>query len=114
MQVNRRSLLISWALLIALFIVLIRQSISYGVMRLAIVLTGIAVIAGLIYFCWRWLWVRVGLLAIVASLGIFLLLPGDPAAGKTLQPNYLTMLKTDEGSPYFWGGSRPGCAQSRN
>jgi hypothetical protein len=53
MKLNRRSLLILWALLIALFIVLIRQSISYGVMRLAIVLTGIAVIAGLIYFCWR-------------------------------------------------------------
>jgi hypothetical protein len=47
MKINRRSLLIPWALLIALLIVLMRQAMSYGVMRLAIVITGIAVIAGL-------------------------------------------------------------------
>jgi hypothetical protein len=104
MLINRRSLLIPWALLIALFVVLMRQSISYGLMRLAIVVTGLLVIAGLIYFLWRQRWVRFGLLAIVASLSLFLLLPGNPAAGKNLQPQYLAMLKTYEGSPYVWGG----------
>ena len=53
MKINRRSLLIPWALLIALFVVMIRQSVSYGITRLTIVLIGIAVIAGLLYFLWK-------------------------------------------------------------
>ena len=53
MKINRRSLLIPWALLIALFVVMIRQSVSYGITRLAIVVIGIVVIAELLYFLWR-------------------------------------------------------------
>jgi NlpC/P60 family len=104
MKLNRRSLLLVWALLIALFVVMLGQPISYGLIRLAIGLTGIAVIAGLIYFTWRQRLIRLGVLAIVTSLSLFLLLPGHPAAGKTLVPNYLAMLQTYQGTPYVWGG----------
>ncbi|MBE9033235.1 C40 family peptidase [filamentous cyanobacterium LEGE 11480] len=104
MQINRRSLLIPWAGLIALFIVLIRQSVSYGIMRLGIVVTGLLVIAGLIYFVWQQSIVRWGIITIVTSFSVFLLLPGELEAGKHLQPNYGAMLKTYEGSPYVWGG----------
>jgi hypothetical protein len=104
MQISRRSLLIPWALFIAIFVVLIQQSVSSGTTRLAIVLTGLCVLAGLLYLVWRQGVVRLGLMAIVASCSIFLLLPGDLAAGKTLQPHYLVMLRTYEGSPYVVGG----------
>ena len=53
MKINRRSLLIPWALLIALFVVMIRQSVSYGITRLTIVVIGIVVIVGLLYFLWK-------------------------------------------------------------
>ena len=53
MKINRRSLLIPWALLIVLFVVMIRQSVSYGMTRLTIVVIGIVVIAGLLYFLWK-------------------------------------------------------------
>ncbi len=104
MKINRRSLLILWALSIALFVVLLRQSVSYGITRLAIVVIGLLIIAGLLYFIWRQRIIRFGLMAIVASFSIFLLLPGNPTAGKTLQPQYLSMLRSYEGSPYVWGG----------
>lgn len=104
MRISRRSLLVPWALLIALFVVLIRQSVSYGITRLAIVLTGITVIAGLIYFLWRLVIVRWGLILCIAGFSIFLVLPGDMAAGRNLQPQYLSMLRSYEGSPYIWGG----------
>lgn len=104
MKVTRRSLFIPWALLIALFVVLVRQSVSYGITRLAIVVTGIAVIAGLVYFLWRQTIGRWGLITIIAGFSLFLLLPGDRAAGKNLQPQYLAMLRSYEGSPYVWGG----------
>ncbi len=104
MKINRRSLLILWALSIALFVVLLRQSVSYGITRLAIVVIGLLIIAGLLYFIWRQQIIRFGLMAIVASFSIFLLLPGNPTAGKTLQPQYLSMLRSYEGSPYVWGG----------
>jgi hypothetical protein len=104
MSINRRSLLIPIALLIALFIVLIRQSVSFGIIRLAIVVTGILILAGLLYLAWRQRWARAIGLTIVLSVVIFFGLPGSPEAGRNLQSNYLQMLRTYEGSPYVWGG----------
>ena len=104
MKINRRSLLIPWALLIALFVVMIRQSVSYGITRLAIVLTGIVVIAGLLYFLWKQTIVRWSTIAFLTGFSIFLLLPGNLVAGKDLQPNYGAMLRSYEGVPYVLGG----------
>lgn len=104
MKMRRRSLLIPWALSIALFVILMRQSVSYGMTRLAIVMMGLLILAGLFYLIWRQRLIRLGLIAIVISGSLFLLLPGNPTAGKTLQPQYLSMLRSYEGSPYVWGG----------
>jgi NlpC/P60 family len=100
---NRRSLLIVGALLLVLFVVLIQQSVSNGILRLAIVLIGLLVIAIGLYLA-RWRWMRAVGLAIVLSVIIFLLSPGDRLAGRNLQPNYVQMLRTYEGSRYVWGG----------
>lgn len=104
MKITRKSIAILTALLTALFIVLIRQSISFGIMRLAIVVSGILAIVGLLYLVWRQRLLRAIGLSIVLSVVIFLALPGNPEAGRNLQSNYLQMLRTYEGSPYVWGG----------
>ena len=70
MKINRRSLLIPWALLIALFVVMIRQSVSYGMTRLAIVVIGIVVIAGLLYFLWKQTIVRWSTIAAIGSVSV--------------------------------------------
>jgi hypothetical protein len=104
MKITRKSIAILTALLTALFIVLIRQSISFGIMRLGIVLSGILVIVGLLYLLWRQRLLRSIGLSMVLSVLIFLGLPGNPGAGRNLQSDYLQMLRTYEGSPYVWGG----------
>ncbi len=104
MKINRRSLLIPWALLIALFVVMIRQSVSYGITRLTIVLIGIVVIAGLLYFLWKQTIMRWSTIAFLTGFSIFLMLPGNLVAGKDLQPNYGAMLRSYEGVPYVLGG----------
>jgi hypothetical protein len=97
-QINRRSLLIPWALLIALFVVMIRQSVSYGMTRLAIVVIGIVVIAGLLYFLWKQTIVRWSTIEFITGFSIFLMLPGNLVASKDLQPNYGAMLRTYGGA----------------
>jgi hypothetical protein len=77
MKINRRSRLIPWALLIALFVVMIRQSVSYGITRLTIVLIGIVVIAGLLYFLWKQTIVWWSTIAFLTGFSIFLMLPGN-------------------------------------
>ncbi len=101
---NRRHLLLLWGSLWALFIILLCQPVSYGIMRLGSVIIGCVIWGSSLYLFWEKKLIRA--ICIIGALLVTLLiiLPGSPADPDTLAAAYVRELIRYEGTPYVWGG----------
>lgn len=103
-SLNRRHLLILWGGLWALFIILLCQPVSYGIMRLGSVMLGSVIWASGLYLFWQQKPIRVICLIWALLVSLLILLPGRAADPNTLAAAYVQELNRYEGTQYFWGG----------
>jgi hypothetical protein len=92
--ISRRQIYLLWCLAWFLLIVLLIQSIGYGIMRLAIVGSVVTIWAGSLYLWWRRVALRVVTIAMTSLLVIFLLLPGRTVNIESLRAEYIRSLHT--------------------
>jgi hypothetical protein len=103
-SVSRHQLYLLWCLTLFLLVVLLIQPIGYGLMRLAIVGSVVAILSGILYLWWRRVAVRIATMLLTLVLMLFLLSPGRPVNVELLRAEYIRSLHTYLGTTYVWGG----------
>lgn len=98
-----------WLALIPLLIVMLNSAVSSRRLRIGILFVAAALIAGGLVFANRHKRVFFSATAILASIALFLNLPGRPFSKASLEQRYLADMASFDGAPYVWGGeSRQG------
>jgi hypothetical protein len=103
-SISRRQLFTLWYVVLSLFIVLLVQPISYGIMRLTTLLLGLLLWGGVLFLYWHKKPIRYLSLSLAIALSLFLILPGHPGDKKRLQNAYIRELQSYDGTSYVWGG----------
>lgn len=103
-SISRRQLFTLWYVLLSLFIVLLVQPISYGIMRLTTLILGLLLWGGGVFLYWHKKPIPYVSLSLAIALSLFLLLPGYPADKKMLQAAYIRELQSYDSTSYVWGG----------
>jgi hypothetical protein len=93
-----------WLLLWPVMLGLIVYPVSNGILRVTEAIAGAALVAGLLWFYWNVLWLRIFVISGVVVGAVFLALPGHSPNLPRIQKRYLQSLKSYEGTRYVWGG----------
>jgi len=101
---KRRNLLIWWSIGWFFWVLLLFYPISYGILRLALVMLAVVLWLGMLGLFWHQLWVRLGCLVLAGVVGAIALLPGPPPDSETLRQDYVQALNAYTGTTYVWGG----------
>lgn len=101
---RRRALLLRWIALWPLTVGLLLYPVSSGMLRGATVLAIGALWLGGVWFSWRVKWLRMTLLGLPLLAAIFILLPGQKVSPSSLRQDYVSCLRSYEGTRYVWGG----------
>lgn len=104
LKIKQRYLFILWCWAWFLWIILLIYPISYGILRLAIVILSFLVWLGAIYLLWDKKLIRLSCLSIAFIVSAISILPGYNPDGNSLREAYVQALNYYEGSPYVWGG----------
>ncbi len=103
-NIKPRQLYLWWCITWFTFILLLIHPISYGVIRLATVLSGIIILAGAIFLFWHKKVIRISCISLTLIITLFLISPSRPADISYFRDNYIQALKTYSGTRYVWGG----------
>ena len=93
-----------WSLSLFVFILLWFYPISYGIIRLTIVLLACLIGVGGFYLVRHRTIIRATTLVLLVSFSIFIALPGRAFNLDLLKKNYLSQLGKYENTTYIWGG----------
>ena len=93
-----------WSLSLFVFILLWFYPISYGIIRLKIVVLACCIGLGGFYLVRHQTIMRATILVLLVSLSIFISLPGRAFNLDLLKQNYLSHLSKYENTTYIWGG----------
>lgn len=104
MAVSQKFIARIWATLWGLWLVLVVQPESRGVLRLAVLCLFFGLLLSGIAFFWKQRPVRFGLLALVVLTLLPLALPARAVDSGRLREAYLESLKSYDGTTYIWGG----------
>jgi hypothetical protein len=103
-SVSRHQIYLIWCVALFFLVLLLIEPISYTVMRWAIAILVATIWLGSLYLWWERVIFRIGILAVGAFFGLFLILPGRPINTESLRAEYIDSLKIYEGTAYVWGG----------
>jgi hypothetical protein len=104
LQISRRQLFRLWCVAWFLLVIILIQPLGYFIARSITVLLLILVWAGGLYFGWRRLPVRMGMLAVTFCLSLLLILPNRSVDAASLRSTYIQAMQGYEDTPYVWGG----------
>jgi hypothetical protein len=97
-SLNRRHLLMLWGVLWALFIILLCQPVSYGIMRLGSVILGCVIWASALYLFWRHKLIRAICIIWALLVSLLMILPGGAADPNVLATAYVQELNRYQGT----------------
>ena len=87
-----------------IFILLCFYPISYGVIRLAILILAGVIYISCLYLRWRSKTLRIVLVTLLSIAFLFFFLPGKAVNPDSLRTKYLSQLIKYEDTHYLWGG----------
>jgi hypothetical protein len=100
----KAKLWLRWLLLWPIMVGLVLYPVSNAILRATSIVIGFLLVIGILFFYWRYRWLRFSTLSIVGIIAIFLTLPGRPAQPTHLRQRYLNALESYAGTRYVWGG----------
>ncbi|MGB3691346.1 MAG: NlpC/P60 family protein [Spirulinaceae cyanobacterium] len=104
-KINRSAIKRLWYLNLILLPVFLLYPISYGILRLTIVILLVSAFCGGLFIFWPQKIVRITCLILLVIVASLTLLPGREIIDTSaLRQSYVQQLSKYQGSPYVWGG----------
>jgi hypothetical protein len=100
----KAKLWLRWVFLWPIMVGLVIYPVSNAFLRAISIVIGFLLVCGILFFYWRYRWLRFSTLSIVGIVAIFLALPGRSAQPQQLRQRYLNALENYSGTRYIWGG----------
>ena len=100
----KAKLWLRWVFLWPIMVGLVLYPVSNAFLRAISIVIGFLLVSGILFFYWRYRWLRFSTLSLVGIVAIFLALPGRSAPPKQLRQGYLNALENYSGTRYIWGG----------
>ncbi len=101
MKLSRYTL---FSILLITFIILVNFPINRNIIKISIILMGIALYIYSIYILWKKRPLRYLIIGIAPVIIFISMLSGPPVSGENLTNTYIDCLKKYEGTTYLWGG----------
>lgn len=100
----KAQLWLRWMFLWPVMLGLLLYPVSNLILRTSILVIGVLLVSGILFFNWHRRWLCFPIIAIVLIAGIFLVLPGRSPQPEQLRQRYLNTLENYIGTRYIWGG----------